>query len=329
MEQAQIAVITNHLDVHADTVICCLQNLGARVYRINTEEFPYDTKLVIKDTGCGFSGYLKSSSINLDLKKITSVWYRRPERTLTTDQFNDEQVKKFITNESQATLANLYELTECFWVSHPDMIRKARHKLYQAEVARKLGYKIPRTIVTSDPIQAGNFYKQCNGNVVIKSLSGTQLVYNKGEMAASFGLYTTKLPENFLSEIESIRYCPVYLQEYVPKKIEIRITVVGEKVFSAAIDSQSNPVALDDWKRADYKEIPHTPYDLPKSIEFLCVDLVQSLGLAFGAIDMIVTPQNEYVFIEINPNGQWLWIEEVTGQPISRALSDLLIAGKI
>ena len=138
MEQAHIAVITNQLDAHADTVINSLQELGAYVYRINTEEFPEELELTIEDIGHGFSVHIVSTNFDLNLKHLRSVWYRRPEQTLATNKFNDQEVKKFVNNECQTTLTNLYELTECFWVSHPDMIRKARHKLYQAEVARRL-----------------------------------------------------------------------------------------------------------------------------------------------------------------------------------------------
>jgi len=328
VEDPTVGVITNRRDVHADVVIRCLRNEGAHVVRFNTEEFPQDIKLVLDGTEHGFSGRIAATGYDLDAKRLTSVWYRRPEPSLAINQFSDQQVKRFVSNECQAALANLYELTECFWVSRPDMIRKARHKLYQAEVARRLGFKLPRTMVTNVPAEAERFYHQCRGQVVIKSLSGTQLVYDKGQLAAAFGLYTTKVPAASIRDIESVRLCPVFLQEYVPKQLEIRTTVVGRRVFSAAIDSQSHPLAVDDWKRADYTELPHYPYELPQALERLSTDLVEALGLAFGAIDLIVTPKGEFIFVEINPNGQWLWIEEVTGQPISHALAKLLIAGK-
>lgn len=328
MNQAHILVITNVLDVHADAVIRRLNDYRAHVHRINTEEFPEKINLCFKDIGDGISVYIEDENFNaLDLKMLTSVWYRRPEPSTIIDQFSDQQIKRFVRDECQATLANLYALTECFWISPPLNIRKARHKLYQAKIARDLGFKVPKTLVTNIPNEVESFFNHCDGQVVIKSLSGSQLVYEKGDLAAAFGLFTTKITRDTLTKTDTVRLCPVFLQEYVPKKLEIRATVVGDRVFSAAIDSQSNPQAVDDWKRVDYKEIPHYPYTLPLNIERLCVKLVKVLGLAFGAIDLIITPENEIVFIEINPNGQWLWIEEETNQPISEAIAMLLING--
>jgi glutathione synthase/RimK-type ligase-like ATP-grasp enzyme len=73
-------------------------------------------------------------------------------------------------------------------------------------------------------------------------------------------------------------------------------------------------------------DIPHEPYTLPEEIESKCFELVRQLGLNFGCIDMILTPDNHYVFLDINPTAaQWLWVEQLTGLSISEAMADLLI----
>ena len=128
---------------------------------------------------------------------------------------------------------------------------------------------------------------------------------------------------------QSIRYAPVIFQEEVPKKLELRVTVVAAKVFPAAIRSQESRFLRHDWRHYhDFGESKYySVHTLPEKIEGLCVRLVETLGLCFGAIDLIVTPANEYVFLEINPNGQWLWIEEFTGLPIGDAVAELLIRG--
>jgi glutathione synthase/RimK-type ligase-like ATP-grasp enzyme len=110
--------------------------------------------------------------------------------------------------------------------------------------------------------------------------------------------------------------------------VEIRATIVGNRVFAAEIHSQNSPKTRDDWRRYDFDNTPHLPHQLPLDMEQKCVDLVRHLNLNFGAIDLILTPQGEYVFLEINPNGQWGWIEELTGLPICAAIVDLLVGGK-
>lgn len=105
------------------------------------------------------------------------------------------------------------------------------------------------------------------------------------------------------------------------------VTKPGDKVFPCAISSQNSQQTIEDWRRYDLPNTPHKPYALPMDLEQKCIALVKTLGLIFGCIDMIITPNNEYVFLEINPNGQWLWIEQLTGLPIAKALAELLIAG--
>jgi len=114
-------------------------------------------------------------------------------------------------------------------------------------------------------------------------------------------------------------------QEYIPKALELRISIVGHQVFAAAIYSQMTERTKHDWRRYDLEKTPHAVYILPAGVERACIDIVQHYGLAFAAIDMVVTPQGDFVFLELNPNGQWLWIERLTGQPISDAIADMLV----
>ena len=127
----------------------------------------------------------------------------------------------------------------------------------------------------------------------------------------------------------AIRLCPVIFQAYVPKRVELRITVVGRQVFAAEIHSQHSNHTKHDWRRYDRYQTPYFPHSLPTHLQQLCVRLVERLGLCYGAIDTVLTPDGRYVFLEINPNGQYLWIEKMTGLPISDAICDLLIAGSI
>ena len=120
---------------------------------------------------------------------------------------------------------------------------------------------------------------------------------------------------------------PLVIQEYVPKSLEVRATVVGSQVFAAAIHSQQSQRARHDWRHYDFDKTPHEAHTLPEGVSSLCIQLVQSLSLNFGAIDLVLTPDGRYVFLEINPSGQWLWIEELTDLPIGDAIADCLLRG--
>lgn len=148
-------------------------------------------------------------------------------------------------------------------------------------------------------------------------------VHESGRPTAFF---TQRLEREAVRErLGRIKNCPLILEEYVEKKVELRITVVGSKIFTCAIHSQLNEKTKVDWRRYDIPNTPHKVYELPAEVESKCVELLKRLSLQFGALDMIVTPDGEYVFLEINPAGQWLWIEELTKLPITDALVDLLM----
>jgi len=117
---------------------------------------------------------------------------------------------------------------------------------------------------------------------------------------------------------------PILAQEYIEKKLELRITIVGQKMFTCAIHSQDSEQTRIDWRRYDFRNVKHLPYQLPEKIKQKLHKLMKIWNLSFGAIDMILTPEGKYVFLEINPNGQWLWIEQLTEMPISRVIAELL-----
>ena len=114
------------------------------------------------------------------------------------------------------------------------------------------------------------------------------------------------------------------VQAYVPKRLELRVTVVGDRVLTAAIHSQGSNRTRYDWRHYDHVHTVYEPHRLPAKIERRCRALVAELGLVFGAIDLVLTPDSRHVFLEINPNGQYLWVEEACDLPISAAMADLL-----
>jgi hypothetical protein len=124
----------------------------------------------------------------------------------------------------------------------------------------------------------------------------------------------------------SLRFCPVIVQAYVPKRVELRITVVGSEIFACEIHSQVTNRTKHDWRHYDLAHTPHSVHDLPPEVGARCRHLVTAFGLCYGAIDMILTPDGRYVFLEINPTGQFGWIEDLTGFPISAAIVQLLAA---
>jgi glutathione synthase/RimK-type ligase-like ATP-grasp enzyme len=142
-------------------------------------------------------------------------------------------------------------------------------------------------------------------------------------------VFTQLLTRDKLDEIGALAACPAIFQQYVDKQVELRITMVGREVFAAAIYSQEHPETSVDFRRwallPPEKDVKHTVFDLPSAVRDKLLALMNRLGLVFGCLDMILTPAGEYVFLEVNPSGQWGWIEDKTGMPITSALVNLLL----
>jgi len=156
----------------------------------------------------------------------------------------------------------------------------------------------------------------------MKTCGSSNLTDKQGGL---LGVFTSPVTEEDLRQFGSeLKYAPTIFQNYVDKKLELRITIAGKQVFTCAIHSQDSPLTKDDWRHYDLERVKHEIYSLPKDVEQKLLQCMKVWGLQFGAIDMILTPDDEYVFLEINPSGQWGWIEVLTDMSISQGIAQLL-----
>lgn len=247
----------------------------------------------------------------IDLKNITSVWYWKPilPKLLRTIQPVESQT--FIYRQFLAMWRSIVSLlANSKWINDYYKSLEVEHKPYQIQAASQIGFKIPDTLITSNPQRAMDFWKHCNKEMIIKAL-----ILSSSENKV---IFTNKVTDETIQKIERLKSSPVILQKLVPHKYELRITVVGDKIFPAKIEGKSQL----DWRR---DKIKIEPCKLPFHIEKQCFKLVKKLGLQYGCIDMLVTPDNEYIFLEINPNGQWDFVEKFTGMKIGKAIAHLLM----
>ncbi|NEO02062.1 MAG: MvdC family ATP-grasp ribosomal peptide maturase, partial [Moorea sp. SIO3I7] len=166
------------------------------------------------------------------------------------------------------------------------------------------------------------FFGEVEGKMVAKLL--TPLSY--GMEASSFFLYTSVVKEEDLQEAEMLRYSPMVFQEEIPKQRELRIAFVAGNLYVGALDAYRYSATTMDWRSAKPEDCPWEPDQLPSEVAHGLNALMARLGLTYGAIDMIVTPDGEYVFLEVNPTGEWGMLERDLGYPISDAIADALLS---
>ena len=321
-----ILVLTDAFDPHADHVEQKLRQRGADFVRFDPAQFPANAEVSLSYTVNGeIRSRLALGNEHVELNDLESVWYRRPAASVPHKEITDKLTRNYVKEECRMFMHNTWNSIDSLWLpAHEPVIRRAELKALQLKVAGALGFELPPTLFTNSPEDFLDFYRKHNGNIISKLPSISLYKYT----GKTFNRYTQVVSKRDVGYARAVRLCPIIFQAYVPKRVELRITVVGQEVFAAEIHSQHSNHTRHDWRRYDRFQTPYFPHELPRDLQQLCVRLVEQLGLCYGAIDMVLTPDERYVFLEINPNGQYLWIEEMTGLPISDAICDLLIAGK-
>lgn len=254
-------------------------------------------------------------------------------------------------SECIATVNSLLSSLSCAWVNPRVSEYLCGDKPFQLMQAKLVGLSVPSTLVTNDPENVKEFvarfprtlFKVVGGvSYLSEPPFSTQLqaaylekfsvtpAPPREEPVTRRVPYSGLMSAEKLTKVASVSGCPVTFQQYVEKSVEIRITVVGDELFSAEIHSQEIEETKIDFRRMSFshenRRVPtHRVHALPDDISLKLLQLMKRLNLLFGCIDMILTPDGEYVFLEVNPSGQWNWIEVMTGLPISEALADLLV----
>lgn len=320
---AHIIVFTNTRDVHADIIIPRLQNLGASVFRFNNDQLQsvLCVSLAIDNNNINVAFNNDGGTIStLTYSHIDTAWIRRPfEFTDSPKEIQAKLKRQEIISSISQLIHLLPEKTRV--IDKPSHVDVAREKIYQLQVATTIGLPIPNTLITNSPEKAVTFFKTMKGHVVTKAIrEGFARI---GEDA--IGIFTTKVRKDM--DFSLVRNCPTLFQEEIEKKSDIRITVIGRKVFAVEIESQQIPEVSLDWRKGSFimEKIPHHVIELPNPLKNKLFSLLDYFGLHFGAIDMAKTPDGDYVFFELNPSGQFLWLEDITGLPLAEEMTKFLL----
>jgi hypothetical protein len=320
-----ILIVTASSDSTACHVMRKLEERGADVIRFDPAQFPSHASISVSYGKAGeLRAKLSTEDAEVDLHLLDALWHRRPQCPVPSEQITDTSMRDYVQAECTNYLNDVWNSLDCLRVpASPAVIQRAALKASQLKAAGALGFELPDTVFTNSPDRFLELYRRHNGELVSK-LPGSALY---AHFSTTVARYTRTVSKRDVGYAQAVQLCPMIFQAYVPKRVELRITVVGETVFAAEIHSQVSNHTRHDWRHYDFANTPHLPHNLPRNIEERCVQLVKCLGLCYGAIDMVLTPDGRYVFLEINPNGQYLWIENLTGLPISGAICALLTSG--
>jgi hypothetical protein len=315
-----VLIITNDHDEHADAVSGELARRGVPVFRFHPADFPHNCSVSIEIDEGRVTGELRNSEDRVDFDDIRAAWFRRSGNLYETRlTITSEKLENYVKIQSQGTLSALCSSLQTQWVSHPLALRRAEVKALQLIEASKAGLTIPHTLISNDPEWATTFVEaQGDADCAIKPLLAVGVTDEQGGFRMPL---TAMLPRGH--SLDSVALAPTILQPYVEKAFELRCVVIGERIFAAKMDTQG-----DEKSRIDSRggEPDHEIFELPGHVEASLHRLMGSFGLNFASLDMIVTPDGEFVFLDLNPNGQWLWLEYELGLPLVASMADLLTA---
>jgi glutathione synthase/RimK-type ligase-like ATP-grasp enzyme len=317
----RVLIITQDVDPHADVMIPYLEDRRARPFRFHTQDVQSSLHLEIRPdvSSPGWRWRLEGPHGSITDVEVGSVWNRRT--LFRRDPALSEQEAQFAEMETREVVLGLYRMTNAYWVNHPDLVRRAESKALQLQVAAELGMALPRTLLTNDAARARKFFDECAGEMIFK-------IQIQGRLGAedSLGIYTSRVTRDQLSDDEAIRRVPCLFQELLGKESDIRVTIIGERIFAVEIRSQEDPAGIVDWRRGNISNMPHAEYKLPAQLEQQCLAMMRSFGLHYAAIDFVRTPDGRHYFLEINPSGQFSWVQGLTRLPLFETLADLLVA---
>lgn len=319
-------ILTSSFDVHTDYVEEKMKSRGVQYLRLDSDlVLGGQTQLTwnMSNGSIEITATTNGEKVKLDIETISSVWFRKVLMSKFDSTHKQDSIR-FTQRETEAFFLNMYKALETLlWVNKPKHIRIADNKLYQLSVAQECGLEIPKTLVTNDPKLFRSFCSQHHDNgVIYKTLSHPFIAEHESYIQS---VYTSLVDSVKISD-ESIRAAPCLFQENILKDYELRIVVLEEHVYSARLYSQEHQETSIDWRRnQDTVTVRHEACSLPVYVHEACLKIVKTLQLSYGAIDMMVTPDGRYVFVEINSNGNWLWLEKILNFPIADKLIDILM----
>ncbi|MES2217896.1 MAG: hypothetical protein V4501_05760 [Pseudomonadota bacterium] len=322
-----ILIPTKPDDQHALFVKLALEKKGHQAILWYTADFPelQTHSFEFQKENISWRAQGTDFEVQEDLK-FDVVWWRRPRRPVIPNYVHPEDMEN-ATYENMELYKAFWHIVapDAFWVNPIWGAKKSSCKLLQLKIAKSLDFNIPATLVSNNPTDIKKFIsKNAASNTIFKPLFPVAW-FGKNEIRLT---YTKEINLNMLPNDKYLQTTAGIFQKKIDKAFELRVNIFGNTCIAAKLSSQQHPQGIEDWRKIPTNELLIDTFKLPDDIFRKCKLLMQEFGIVFGCFDFIVTPEGEYYFLEINEQGQFLWIEDVNPNiKILDAFTDFLISG--
>lgn len=322
-----ILIVSGNTDPHARCVQWALRQHGVACDIVELTSLPCKAQISFSPnaTLAETLSFNPTKELNLpgqhgiDLSQVRAIWMRRVLVTAQHFDFSDvhEDDLLNVQQELAAFIPSIWYTLESQlgqdvqWLNGFTASRAAQNKLLQLHIAQTVGFALPATLISNTPAQIREFCQRHGGQIIVKSFKP-----KKWQMADGLRILpTTLIRSSDLQNDASLQLCPAIYQNYIAKAFELRVLVLGERLIAVKLDSQAHAHSQVDWRAdADHGKMRAEPYDLSEEIAAKIRRFMQAIQLKMGSIDLIVTPQGETVFLEVNEQGQFLFLEDMCPQ---------------
>lgn len=316
----RVLVVTFALDPTADYVLRELNARSVPFWRTDLSDFPTRSTLsAVLGTDGRWRGSVQDSTRGVDLCEVRAVWWRKPTPFVFPETMSGPE-QAFATSQAKRAVSGvLGSLPGALWVNRPERNADCT-KPRQLAAAAEAGLCVPETLITNNPADVPAFAERCDGHIVTKVLGG--IVHTENNTRGQ--LYTRRVPPEQWADPRIALTAHLFQREITDKAYEIRVTVVNGRTFPVALHAPVGPARLD-WRR-DCGSLRYSTALLPPDVQQGIGTLMRRLGLVFAALDFIVDSTGTHYLVDVNPGGQWAWIDQ-SRDAITHALADLLEKG--
>lgn len=303
VEREMIIVVTHSSDVTADFQCARLTDEGMQFVRIDSDTVVARVKVRATEDEVT----LDIDDCRYALSDVSCVWLRRPKAIDVSAIDAGERVHAS-TEWGEALEGFLSQLPERLWINHPSRNARASHKIAQLRNARRAGLRVPPTLVTQDADEAKAFLASHAGRIIAKPLYAGYIERNVAEEDTS--IYTSRVAPEHLERRELLRRCPTLFQGEIEKQFDVRVCYVDGRLRCVRMDRQDSAGRqILDIRRDNMAGVRYTLIEPPEDVAAALRRLLEQYSLRFAAIDFAVGTDGAWVFFEINPNGQWAWLD--------------------
>lgn len=298
-----LLILTNSKDATADYLCSSFQKRNIAFLRLDTENIVTLTKFQCKN----FQPTLLLEGIEYTPHSFSHVWYRRPERLMCPNSQPSPEQDFALEEWAESMEGFLSQIPVTKWMNHPAKNALASHKIDQLITAQSFGLTVPDTLITQDADAFRTFFDAHQQEVIVKPLAGGYVERPNGRDSL---IYTNQILCNHLDDLTDLQLCPTFFQAKIRKRADVRLTVVDHNMHAlilSACDSDGRQRC--DIRRNNMEDVAYEPAELPTDIREKVESLMQHYNLRFGAIDFCIDEDGQWIFFEINPNGQWAWMD--------------------